>query len=86
MKYISEQSTRYKGHFIIIKESICQENINILKMSAPDNRASKHLNQKTDKISRRKRHKRTKNKYVIKVKDFNTPSQLMIHTKIQKRY
>lgn len=42
----ADNSIRHKGHFIIIKESVCQEDIHILKMSAPNNRASKYIRKK----------------------------------------
>lgn len=57
-KQISEQgkSSEIKmGQYIIIKEPIFQEDIAIFSVYALNNRAAKHMRQKTDRTARRNR-------------------------------
>ena len=60
------RSSKMKGYYTMIKESILQEDITILNVYAPTNRALKYTRQKLIELER----ERDKSKVIIR--DFNT--------------
>ena len=68
-----------ESHYIVIKESICQENMIVLNVYGPNNRASKYMRQKLTECQGEI------DKSTIIVGDFNIPLSVTDRSRRQRK-